>query len=430
MDQPLSSPVAAEDRKAAYDRFVAQNLRRNYAGNFLHGMLGMTGMRLLQAPTFMPAYLHVISGSDAIVGLGLAMQQLGQMISPIVGAAHIEHRARMMPAATLLGSLMRVQILMIALSAWVLSGSIRVIAVVGFLFLFGLFMGPQGVAMQVLMAKVIPVELRGRLQAWRNVVGGVIAAGLSYVAGAYFIGHNWLGNGYGATFLLAFLLTTAGLVGLNAIIREPDPLHQRERTPMRDRLREIPALLRSDRPFAFFMLAMTLAGAARVAAPFFILYAGQTIALTGPAIGLLSVAYLGADTVSNLVWGYLGDKAGFGSVLRASVVLFIASTVIFLTLHSLPWLLVAYCGFGAAQAGLMMGWMTMVLEFGRGDDVAMRMAMATTAQGVMTALGPIAGGLLAAAAGYPALFCVALAFMAAALAVLVWRVPEPRRIRA
>ena len=430
MDQPLLPPLPPNDRQAAYDRFVSQNLRRNYTGNFLHGMLGMTGMRLLQAPTFMPAYLHVISGSDAIVGLGLAMQQLGQMISPIFGATHIEHRKRMMPAANLLGSLMRVQILLIALSAWLLSGSVRVAAVIGFLFLFGLFMGPQGVAMQVLMAKVIPVELRGRLQAWRNVVGGIIAAGLSFVAGTYFIGQNWLGNGYGATFLLAFLLTTAGLIGLNAIIREPDPLHLRERTAMRERLREIPALLRSDKPFAYFMLAMTLSGASRVAAPFFILYAGQTIEVTGPAIGLLSLAYLGADTVSNLVWGYWGDKVGFGTVLRGSVVLFIGATVIFLTLHSLPWLLVAYCGFGAAQAGLMMGWMTMVLEFGRSEDVAMRMAMCTTAQGVMTAVGPVAGGVLAAAAGYPALFCVALTFMAAALAVLIWKVPEPRRRRA
>lgn len=429
MDQPLPSNPTAE-RKAEYDRFVSQNLRRNYAGNFLHGMLGMTGMRLFGAPTFLPAYLHVISGSDAVVGLGLAMQQLGQMISPIVGAAHIEHRKRMLPAANLLGSLMRVQILLIALSAWLLSGSIRVVAVIGFLLLFGLFTGPQGVAMQVLMAKVIPVELRGRLQAWRNVVGGIIAAGLSFVAGTYFIGQNWLGNGYGATFLLAFLMTTAGLVGLNAIIREPDPLHTRERTPIRERLLEIPALLRSDKPFAYFMLAMSLSGASRVAAPFFILYAAQTIEMTGPAIGLLSVAYMGADTVSNLVWGYWGDKVGFGAVLRASVVLFIAATLIFLNLHSLPWLLVAYCGFGAAQAGLMMGWMTMILEFGRSDDLAMRMAVCTTAQGLVTAVGPIAGGVLAAVAGYPALFCVALAFMGAALTVLIWKVPEPRRRRA
>ena len=36
-----------------------------YAGHYLHGMLGMTGFRLVNAPTFLPAYLHAVSGSNA-----------------------------------------------------------------------------------------------------------------------------------------------------------------------------------------------------------------------------------------------------------------------------------------------------------------------------------------------------------------------------
>ena len=61
-------------REAAYEKFVWDNLRRNYLGNYLHGMLGMTGFRLVNTPTFLPAYLHMISGSNTIVGLGLALQ--------------------------------------------------------------------------------------------------------------------------------------------------------------------------------------------------------------------------------------------------------------------------------------------------------------------------------------------------------------------
>ena len=43
-------------------------------------------------------------------------------------------------------------------------------------------------AFQLLLAKVIPISQRGRLQAWRNVTGGLIAAGLSYAAGRWLIG--------------------------------------------------------------------------------------------------------------------------------------------------------------------------------------------------------------------------------------------------
>ena len=68
-------------REAEYEKFVWDNLKRNYLGNYLHGMLGMTGFRLVNTPTFLPAYLHMISGSNSIVGLGLALQQVGGVIS-------------------------------------------------------------------------------------------------------------------------------------------------------------------------------------------------------------------------------------------------------------------------------------------------------------------------------------------------------------
>ncbi len=93
-DAPQLTAAAGDlaDREAAYEKLVWDNLPRNYAGNYLHGMLGMTGFRLLNAPTFLPAYLQAISGSSAIVGLGLALQQVGGVISPIFAATRMEHR--------------------------------------------------------------------------------------------------------------------------------------------------------------------------------------------------------------------------------------------------------------------------------------------------------------------------------------------------
>mgnify|MGYP006221688735 CR=1 FL=1 len=45
--------------------------------------------------------------------------------------------------------------------------------------------------------------------------------------------------------------------------------------------------------------------------------------LIGTVIGLLSLAYLGADTLSNLVWGYTGDKTGFRRVMVLSLMIWI-----------------------------------------------------------------------------------------------------------
>ncbi|MBV9043743.1 MAG: MFS transporter, partial [Alphaproteobacteria bacterium] len=106
------------EKEAAYEATIWKNLRRNYAGHYIHGMLGMTGFRLVHAPTFIPADLHFLSGSDLVVSLGASLQQLGGVISPIAGAAQIEHRKKILPVSMFLGTMMRVQILGIALAGW------------------------------------------------------------------------------------------------------------------------------------------------------------------------------------------------------------------------------------------------------------------------------------------------------------------------
>jgi MFS family permease len=428
MDQAveINAEGAPESPEAEYDAFVWANLPRNYAGNYIHGMLGMTGFRLLNAPTFIPIFLHDLSGSDAIVGLGAGLQQLGALISPIVSASQIEHRKTVMPAAMLIGSLMRLAVLGMALASWFMRGAPLLVSMLVLLFLFGVFSGAQRVAFQLLLAKVIPIVRRGRLQAWRNLTGGAIAAVLTWAAGRYLIGRNIFGHGYSVTFAVAFVLTSLGLAFLQILLREPEPPTLRRRVRMLDRLKDFPALLSGDRGFLFFMLTQTLAVAGRLAAPFYVLYAKSSITLDGPTLGLLGFAFLGADTASNLIWGYLGDKSGFRAACLAALALWVGSTVLLIYAHNLPLIALALAGLGAAWSGYAMSSQTMVLEFGLREDMAMRLAFSSTAEGLTAALGPLVGGLIAKAFGYSPLLWISAACVIGALVVLTVLVEEPR----
>jgi MFS family permease len=418
-------------------RFVRENLRRNYTAHFLHGMLGMTGFRLINTPTFVPAYLHTLTGSDAWVGLGMALQQLGAIVSPVIGATQIEHRKRILPVSSLLGSLMRIQLLGLALTAWFLTGGVALGLALLFLFLFGLFQGPQRVAFQYLLGKVIPVEVRGRLNAWRNFAGGAIAAGMSWLAGRYLVGGEALGNGYAATFFLAFVLTTMGLVALRLIMREPDPESVRARATLRERVRDVPRLLQEDRGFAWFMVARTLAMGMRIGQPFYFLFAASILGVSpiddprgfGALLAALSLAYMGADTVLNLVWGYLADRGGFRSTLVISLWLGLAALVGLMLANSFVWVVIAFVGLGAAQSGYVMATINIVMEYGEARDVPMRMALSNTAEAAMGALAPVLGGVLVLLGGYQAAFIGTLVCIAAGLLVLHGKVEEPRRRR-
>lgn len=423
-DAAPPDPSLAE-READYDRFVQDNLRANYIAHFSHGMLGMTGFRIMMAPTFLPAYLFMITGSNFLVGLGQALQQLGAVLSPVISASNVEHRTRVLPVAIRIGIAMRLQILLLALAGYFLTGNWLIIATFFFLFCLGFFMGQQRVAFQMLLSKVIPINRRGRLQAYRNIAGGGIAAALSYFAGAYLITHNVLGNGYSTTFLLSFVLTCTGLFVLYKFMREPEPPTVRPRMSVRERMRDFPALL-GDRDYRNFLIAQLLVVSARISTPFCILYAADKMAMDGVAIGLLSLAFLGADMLSNLIWGHLGDRQGYRLTFIFSILVWLVALALLLTAESALPIYLAFFGIGASMSGYMMSSSTIILEFGSRDDLPMRLALSTTAETSMATIGPLAGGAIAWGFGYIPLFWISIAFLLASLIMAVFFVREPR----
>lgn len=430
--RPQVDPQVDTDRDAAerdHRRFVERHLRRNYAANFLHGMLGQTGFRLIYSPTFIPAYIHALTRSDALVGAGTALLSLGAVLSPIVSASRMEHQPRILPYAMRTGLAMRTMILALALSGWLLRGWVELAATLACLFLLGVFNGTQRVAFQLLMGKVIPIDRRGRLQAWRNFAGGIVAAALAYAAGRWLIERNALGNGYATTFFLAFVLTSLGLIALRTLLNEPDPPVLRAQMRFVQRIREFPALF-ADRDYRWFLIAEAFCVCARIASPFYILFAGQRLGLSGVIIGSLALCYLGADTISNLVWGHLGDRFGYRVTFIGATLLWIASILLLLFEPARWGAFAAFVGLGAAAAGYMMSQQTMVLEFGRREDVAMRLAFSTTVDGTISAIGPLVGGIIATTLGYPSLFLASAGFLAVSLLVLLFKVREPRRLRA
>ncbi|MGH0033555.1 MAG: MFS transporter [Myxococcota bacterium] len=421
------APTEAE-RESAYQDEVNAHLWRNYSAHLSHGLLGQTGFRLINAPTFIPAYLYLLSGSDLVVGLARGLQAFGMSLSPILSATLIEHRRRVLPVGFVIGALMRVQVLGIALAGFFLPPEWNLRAICLFLGLFGFFLGMQGVVFNYLMSKVIPVERRGRLMGLRNTLAGVTAAAVAGFAGDL-VDAEALGNGYAATFLLSFVLTAAGLSMLT-LVKEPQPPEVRAPGRFRDRLRDLPELLRSDRAFTLYFVCRALATMGRMAVPFYVLYAGQQIEMSGEVLGQLTQVFILAWTGTNLLWGFLADRSGFRRVFLGALVLWILSSWVLMNAQSYPVMLCVFTGLGAGLGGFQMSAQNLVLEFGRRQDLPMRIAVANSASELVGAVGPILGGVLAAALGYPAVFWTAIAFKSAAVLLVAWRVPDPRHANA
>jgi MFS family permease len=419
--------IALRRAERRYQIEIKRNLSWNFAAQLFHGMLGQTGFRLINAPTFLPAYLMMLSGgSEFIVGLALSLQAFGMVLTPMVGANLIEHRKRVLPLGFFIGGLMRATILMIALSGLFLAGQSTLIALLVCLTLLGLFQGMQGVIFNFLMSKVIPVSKRGRLTGLRNFLAGITSAIVAWLGGTYLIGDDPTAAGYSWTFLLAFVLTTIGLLSLLAM-REPEPPTVKQKQSLKQRFGDIPQLLRDDPAFTRYFLARSLATMGRMSMPFYILYAGQSIGLTGATLGIVTFAFTISGTFSNLIWGALSDRRGFRDTFLFSIALWVASTLLLMSADGYLVTVLVFVGVGAAVQGFQNASMNLTLEFGDREDLPVRIALANMASEVAGTIGPLLGGLLAALWNYEAVFITSVVFLTIGGIVVRIYVPEPRR---
>jgi MFS family permease len=260
----------------------------------------------------------------------------------------------------------------------------------------------------------------------KNFLGGLSAAAVAFLGGKYLVGTNAFGNGYASTFMAAFILTSLGLIALS-FMREPEPPEVRAPSRLWSRVRELPGLLRSDIPFTYFFIARALASLGMAAVPFYALYAGKWIGLSGVNLGYLSLAFLLSQTMSNLGWGWIADRHGNRLVFLLSVGLWLLSAAGLMMSATLPVFLLVFCGLGAGLGGFQIASQNMVFEFGNRHDLPMRIAVSDTASYLMMAAGPLLGGFVAHHYGYASMFMLVIGVKLAALTLVGLLVSEPRR---
>ena len=408
------------------EAFIAKHLRRNVLVQLTHGLFGQTGFRLFAAPTFLPVYLYSLSGSEFVVGLARSLEAVGQMLTPMVGASLIGHRRKILGITLTSSILMRLQMLGIALAGFFLgSTNIGLWLIMFFMVLLGIMQGITVVMMNSLRAKVIPVNRRGFVAGWRNFLSNGATAIIAYFAGGYFIDNNVLGDGYAALFLLAFFIAFLGIV-VFMFTKEPTGIELRERENIQQSFKSLRPLFRTNPHFARFFLVTVFGSIGRMAMPFYILFAGTRMELSGAILGLLTTIWMLSGTVTNLLWGELADRKGYRIVMLITLSMWVLAHCQLLMIQGIYGVMVFFVIFGVAISGFNQARMNMVLELGSDADIPLRVAASNMASNTVGAIGPLLGGLIVLAMGYETIFIICIIIQSVALAIMLSAVPEPR----
>ena len=383
------------------------HLRHNVVALGADYALFMVALAFASPATILPAFAAWLGAPNVVIGAIPAVMTIGWFLPCLFAAPYTESLARKLPF----------------LVRWTFAERVPLLVLTG---IGGLLMP----AWMDLIGRAIPMTMRGRFFAVTSVVAAVGGLGASAIAADLLATHR-----PAVAYALCFLCGTACLlvsfVAL-VVVREPAATVAAPATEgLGVYLRRMPALLRRDPNFAWYLAARALGAVSGMGAAFYTVYALRAWQAPPATVGLFTALLLAGTIAGTLVLGWLADRAGHVVVVVTGVAAAVAANTLALGAPSLGVFGLVFVFSGVHQASLSVSGLNVLLEFAPAQrEGPTYLGLGQTSLAPVAFTAPLAGGLLADGAGFPVVFLIAALGGALAVVMLALRVRDPRHARA
>lgn len=400
----------------------------NFTVNVLDNMFYALAISLVSQETIMPLLVSRLTDSTIAVGLIPAIFSLSFLLPQLLVANHAQGLKRKLPFVLLLsGLLQRLPYPLIGLALLLFAVEAPGLALA--LFFIGIACAALGGGVVTpawfsMIGKIIPLRRRGIFFGLAD--GGGLLMG---IAGAYFVGRILDAVDYPGNFTLLFLIAGAPLAiswFALSLTREPESDDVKQTVPLRNYLRQLPAVLREHSNYRRFLVGYALLRLSMMAVGFFVVLGDKRFGLSGADIGLLNAIFIGSQAVLRLTFGWLGDRWGHKRNLVISAVSMALAAVFVLSSTSVLGLIPAFICLACAISSDGVSHFNIVLEFATPAEQPTFIGLTNTLIAPFTFAGPILAGWLAEAYRIDALFVASLVCGLIGGALLFWWVREPR----
>lgn len=407
-----------------------RHYRRNFGAGLVHGVFFQASAAFGSIHTVLPSFVALLTSSTLAVGLMAAIQNVGEIVPQMFTAYLIEDRPRKKPYLLAVITVRWVSWALLAFLTYHYGATRPGLVLAVLVALFGLFSIAGGMGTVVyadVFSKAIPARRRGRFVGLRQLLGYLMAIGAGYVV--KFIlddpARFPFPENYALIFLQSAILLLVAFTGF-ASIREPVYPVQRTSRSLGDLLRQALVLARQNPNFRRLLATRALTTAVLALAPFYIVYAQTQVGVDPGMVGLYLSAQMAGGALSNLLWGWLGDRFGnraviVGTALTGGLAPLLALLVA--VVSPLLFILV-FAALGATISGMRLGYSNFILEMAPVELRPTCVALQNTLLAPV-ALLPLIASALIEAWSYPALLAGATLLMAAAVG-LGLRLLDPR----
>ena len=386
-------------------------------------------VNMLSHLTIVPYYLSELTNSNLIIGLAPTIFVMGQMLPQVFIANYINGLKQRKSYLLKIVTAERAGILLVFLSVLLFAGHGGALAIATFLFSYAVFtttMGLTSPAHSDLVARSI-TRRRGMFYGVSFFFGGVSGIiGARLAAG--FLETRPFPESYIQIFGLALIVSLITLL-LWLSIMEPKYQYSPRRLKSTEYLRHLGEILRTNKEYTKFLIVRIILNFCEIATPFYIVYAKESFKISSGTVGLLSLIMIVAQTLSHLIWGYVGDRFGFKRVLQMVTLLGLAATLTALTASNASAFFAVFILVGAMYSSVQVANVNLAIEFSSPDQTPTFVGLMNTVQAPALALAPLIGGLLADNFGYQVTITVGLLLFAFAAVFCTLYMKDPRELR-
>jgi len=416
---------------AAVQEQAEHNYRWNFLVNALDGATFWLGMSFISSTVILPLFVSHFTDNPLLIGLIPFLNTAGVYLPQIFMANAVERAPLKKFFPVTIGFFSeRLPIFLLAPMTYFLATSQPRWTLILFFVLFAwhaLGVGLIVVGWQDMIAKIIPVKHRGRFFGITNFIGngaGVLGA----LALPFVLDRYAFPLGYVITFTVASALMVISWVFI-ALTREPAVYSSKPAVSQLDYLRSLPAVLRRDRNFRFYLLTQIIFALSGMATGFLVVYAVQRWHLPDAQASGFTVALQIGLALANLFFGFLADRKGHKLSLEICMAVSVLSLALAIVAPSPLWFFPIFFLRGAVNAGIFVSGISIVYEFTDAENRPTYIGLANTIPGVAGALAPLIGGWLAGALSYQAMFVLSAVIGVVSLGLLRFAVAEPRTVK-
>jgi MFS family permease len=423
LDAPV--PQRTDEEVAA---LVERNYRWNFTVNLVDGSSFWLAMSFVGTTTIVPLFISKLTPSMVPIAYVAILAQAGWFLPQVFTANWVERLPRRKPVAVNMGMLLeRLPVMLFAVAA-VLAGRWAGLALAFFLFVYTwnrLGGGVVATAWQDLIARVFPLERRGRFWGLTSAIG----AGLGFAGSAL---SAWLLTTYAfpTSFVILFSLAAAILLFgwiFSTRIREPALPVDRPPQGQREFLAGLSQVLKEDPLFRRFLGARLLMSLGGMGLGFVTVAAVRRWAVADGTVGLYTGVLLLGQMVGNLVFGLLADRRGHKFALEWAALAYAIAFALAWLAPGAEWYFAVFFLIGVGQGILVVSGILVLFEFSEPKRRPTYIGLANTSLGVINVLGPLLGVWLAGV-GFGFLFAACAVISFVSWVSMRWWVEEPRRM--